>query len=748
MQRRADTREIPPSLVDRLLSLDHGLTGLGEWLLVQLRVAKYWNERNRQFDSENSAVVRGETTDDLPERWEMTQTIELWDWQRECAQTWLERGNRGIVKVGTGAGKTIFAQHLIERVQSEVDPDLRVAIVVPTIVLMHQWVDSLLRYSNLPRHCIGCLGGGSRDNFGDSTRILVCVLNSAAKLLPRLVQTARVGEHLLLIVDECHRAAGKYMSRIFKTPRKFSLGLSATPESDDNDELAEETGSHSKDTQLSAVVIKELGPIIYELGVAEAVRAGILSKFEIRHYGLPLEPDEWLAYENLSRDIRKLTTTLRAAAARRRGTGAGSLFRFAQHAARNPDSPYSADAAEYLTNVRRRKRLLYRARARTNAVLDIVSQTLSRSPESKILVFHESINEVMRLYMTFLRAGYRVTVDHSKLPESIRAESISLFRSGAANILVSARTLIEGFDVPSADVGIIAASSTSRRQRIQTIGRLLRRPKDADSKRAVIHTLYIAGTVDELIYEKVDWHNIIGAEQNIYFHWTPPSAEIPVENRDSQEFVPVEQAAPPRQPKPTEAQVDWSRLKVGDPYPGKFEGIEYTCDQQGNVLDMHGRLIANPQGIPELIRNLCGDARRFKVTPIKRAILCWDRRTRCLRFLGFLEKEFNVSKAAPAKAGSHSQMEEPGQALEFRVKQFRGQRRIQDYAGRYALLPGQATDPDRGQDAQRVIDAITSLERQLGKIIHKFVIEGGEAYCIVDGQRYHLCHITKGCEFK
>ena len=44
------------------------------------------------------------------------------------------------------------------------------------------------------------------------------------------------------------------------------------------------------------------------------------------------------------------------------------------------------------------------------------------------------------------------------------------------------RIISEGFDVPEADLGIIVASSSSPRQRIQSIGRVLRRVRDASGE--------------------------------------------------------------------------------------------------------------------------------------------------------------------------------------------------------------------------------------------------------------------------
>jgi len=123
-----------------------------------------------------------------------------------------------------------LALSIAEKLQQATARDLRVAIIVPTVVLLDQWREEIATRSNLPPEAIGLLGAGSDDNFNPETRILICVLNSAARKLPELVRKAGVGASLLLIVDECHRAGATEMQRVLTTNRAFSLGLSATPE--------------------------------------------------------------------------------------------------------------------------------------------------------------------------------------------------------------------------------------------------------------------------------------------------------------------------------------------------------------------------------------------------------------------------------------------------------------------------------------------------------------------------------------
>src|SRR6185436_8202322 len=143
-----------------------------------------------------------------------------------------------------------------------------------------------------------------------------------------------------------------------------------------------------------------------------------------------------------------------------------------------------------------------------------------------------------------------VGLEHSRMAESNRRSALEGFASGATPVLVSVKALVEGIDVPDADVGISVASSASVRQRIQSLGRVLRRTFDPtqQTKKAEMHVVYVANTADESIYAKEDWSDLTGAGRNFYLLW-PHDPEAP----------PAEQVGPPRTPLPTEDQ-EWERI--------------------------------------------------------------------------------------------------------------------------------------------------------------------------------------------
>lgn len=570
----------------------------------------FWSKReSSEVPTEQQPSPASEETSGLPEQWELTRGIDLHAWQLQCVDAWFSAGKRGVLKVVTGAGKTILALAIAEKLQRSTR-DLRVAIVVPTVVLLAQWRDEIAARSNLPPESVGLLGAGFDETFKTDTRILICVLNSAARKLPELVRKAGVGASLFLVVDECHRAGSTEMQRVLTTERAFSLGLSATPEREADNaqeaDLTEPLGDESYGPIAfdESVLGRELGPVIFELNYAGAIDLGVLPPFRIIHYGLTLLAPESANYERISREITSLRQDLERPG--RRGLG---LIRWCRSraAANNPS------AARLLAFTAQRKRLLFRMAERTRATVKILRDAFVENSESRAILFHESIDQVMALFASLRAEGFPVVAEHSEFPDLMRAESLRLFRQGAAQVIVSARSLIEGFNVPSADLGIVVAASSSVRQRVQTLGRLLRksRAQDGSEKHATLYVLYAAETVDELIYEKADWEQFVGAERNSYFLWP-----------DVYNSTPIEAPGPPRRPVLAELSVDADSLRAGDTYPGSTdEGREYTRDSQGTIRTGDGLLTESHPELATILKESRKTAGRFRITPVRRYVV-------------------------------------------------------------------------------------------------------------------------------
>jgi superfamily II DNA or RNA helicase len=713
--------------------------------LHQLRLLEWMTTTgSKRFGDESLEIPSDEKKQaaSLPDLWNLTKGVEPYEWQKKCVAKWFENNGRGTVKVVTGGGKTLLAMSIAELLHNQYDKDLHLAIVVPTIVLMHQWYEAILEHSNLPKEAIGRLGGGYDEDFGEDRRILIAVLASASRRLPRIIEKARAGAHLLLIADECHRTGAKEMSQVFKSERKWSLGLSATPEREGDEDSGYD----------ESFLGKEIGPIIYEFNLAEAVREGLVPKFTINHYGLPMAAPERTRYESLSRAITDAMSKLRGY---RESRSDGDFFSWARSIAIRNKGEVGALAIRFISDTSKRRELLNHLESRGQAVQRLIENELAVNKDARIILFHESIDEVMYLYIRLLDLGYAVIAEHSELPGSVRETGLELFRKGTAQVIVSARSLIEGFNVPAVDVGIIVASSGSVRQRIQSLGRVLRRHRGAsgEEKTSCIHVLYARESSEEQIYAKVDWDATTGVDRNLYFLWDP-------------EGEPSEQDGPPRSPKPTDDQVDSDSLEPGCVYPGQYEGIELSCDSQNNIRNASDQYAKDTRDLAEAILKIKGSAGKFKVTPRRSYVLVrvpgqddWE--TRFVTQLNSPLQFGSDDQSADADADTTTWHEsaETGAPYPFsdlpivendlRFKRKGGGVISKKVRGGelFARLTNRAEDPVKGADAARVIAAVQDLQNR-GKRVSKLEVnEAGHVMFREAGRLFFVCALEKGLEF-
>lgn len=721
------------------LNIDAAFGDAEALALHQLRLLEWMSTTGRKRIVGADHPQEEETTA-APDRWQLTKGIQRYPWQDSCIDAWLKNRGQGTVKVVTGGGKTLLALSIAEAVQHTLEPDLRVAVVVPTIVLMHQWYDAILRHGNIPKEAIGRLGDGYEGDFEGARRILIAVLASATRQLPRLVKKANAGQHLLLIADECHRTGAKEMSQVFKTQRRWSLGLSATPEREDDVDA-----DYDK-----SLLGRQLGPIIYQFNLADAVREGLVPKFVISHYGLPMLPEERSRYEALSRSITDAMSQLRT-----QREPEGDFFTWARNVATRNKGELGAIAMRFVTDTAKRRDLLNRLQARHRAVEALIQQEFAINKDARIILFHESINEVMELYLRLRALGFPVVMEHSELPGSIREAGLDLFRRGTAKIIVSARSLIEGFNVPAVDVGIIVASSGSVRQRIQSLGRVLRRHRgrDGEEKTSCIHVLYAADSAEEHIYGKLDWDETTGVDRNRFFLWNVDEA-------------PISQPGPPRTPLPSEEQVHSEGLVPGDPYPGRYEGMELSCDTRGNISNAAGQFAADTGSLAAAILKVKGRAGRFRVTPRRHFVLVrvpadedWQtlyvtHLPKPLRFVEASSASADLSEARRWQEQANPGDDYPFAGIALCENGLRFKQRAGGLIGKkirggenFALQGDQAIDPVKGADATRLIHAIRAL-RKAGKDISRVAINAvGHAVYREGGQLFFICALNKGLEF-
>ncbi len=360
---------------------------------------------------------------------------ELRWYQREALGAWRDAGDRGVIVLPTGAGKTMVALAAVAEL------GVAALILVPTRLLLDQWVRAL---EACWPHPVGRLGDGDHS----VAPITVATYASAVSWAPRIGD--RFG---LAIVDEAHHVGAWCPAEVLEmlvAPSR--LGLTATPSP-------------------AAALPRHIGPLVYELSI-EDLRGDSLADYELETVEIVLDAGERERY-------RALRGEFAAFYAREARTTPGlqwnEFLRIAQRSERGRDALAAWRASRAL--------LAYPAGKRA-----AVAEILGRHAGDRTLVFTSDNATAYAIARELLVMPITCDIGRAE-----RTAAIERFRSGETPVLVSAQVLDEGFDLPDAEVAIVVGGSGSTRRHIQRIGRLLRpRP----GKRARVYELVVAESAE------------------------------------------------------------------------------------------------------------------------------------------------------------------------------------------------------------------------------------------------------------
>ncbi len=376
--------------------------------------------------------------------------------QTEALEAWWKAGARGVVVLPTGTGKTHMAILAIARAQR---PTL---VVTPTIDLMNQWQDELALAFGVE---VGMLGGGSYD----IKPLTVTTYDSA------YLNLDRTGNQFGLVVfDECHHLPGPtYGLAATGSLAPFRLGLTATPERADN--------AH---TQLDHLI----GPILYRREITQ-LRGRYLADYRVETLMVNLSDEDRKRYDSCREFYRGF---LRAEGIDMRQPD--SWGKFLKIAFRTGEGRQAYQA------YREQRELALAAPAK----LKLLTRILDRHHGDRVLIFTHDNATVYRIAREFL---VPVITHQTKAKE--RRDVLLKFNSGAYPIVATSRVLNEGVNVPEANVAVVMSGSSTVREHVQRLGRILRKSGD---KEAVLYEVVTRGTVEEFASSRRRKHSAYGGE--------------------------------------------------------------------------------------------------------------------------------------------------------------------------------------------------------------------------------------------
>jgi superfamily II DNA or RNA helicase len=368
----------------------------------------------------------------------------LREYQADALDAWIEAGERGVLELPTGSGKTVIAIVAIAR------RGVPTLVVAPTIDLVSQWRRELEAEFDVR---VGQLGGGHQR----VEPLTVATYDSAYLRADDLGDRFR-----LLVCDEAHHLGGegyRDVARLLAAPQR--LGLTATFERPD--------GAHEAVADL-------LGPVAYRLDVDD-LAGDHLADYDLKRVTVELTDDERDRYEDAQ------------------GTFVDYLKR--SNLSMTSGSDYQKLVMRSGSDPKAREALLAKQRARrimmnADAKVDTLAGILDRHRSDRVIVFTAHTELVYRLSERFLLPAITGETGASE-----RREILSRFREGTYGRIVTANVLDEGVDVPDANVAVVLSGSGSQREFTQRLGRILR-PK-ADGGRALLYEVVTDETAEERV---------------------------------------------------------------------------------------------------------------------------------------------------------------------------------------------------------------------------------------------------------
>lgn len=408
------------------------------------RFEKIWNrkDRNLKMFTIPQAVKNKIFELRSPDRpYSLPAGSSKWVHQDIAVKTFLEK-EHGILAMATGTGKTVTAMKIINKLFDSGEIR-RVVITMYGNDLLDQWAIQIREnYKNKQINYHYASQKMMKDfvmHPDDSILILSRDARNLSKLLDlfdRLPGDYR--NDTLFVFDEVHGAGSNTFVENLSgrlSPYRYRLGLSATPERE-----YDEAGND--------FLLNEIGEVIFEFTLQDAIQKGILCEFNYIPLPYVLSDEEKLKK-------RKIIAAFNAK--KERGEPVDEKDMFTQLALVNKTAVNKLEEFESL---------------------------ISQRPEllQKCIIFVQTMEYGAKLQEILVRYSDKYHTYYAD-DEKINLEN---FAAGKIDCLLTCKKVSEGIDISSVTNIILFSSDRSRLVTTQRIGRALRLDKNNPEKKATV----------------------------------------------------------------------------------------------------------------------------------------------------------------------------------------------------------------------------------------------------------------------
>ena len=418
------------------------------------------------------------------------------DYQKIALNNWQDAGYNGVLAHATGSGKTITAIYGITKTFLASNTNLVTIVGVPYTILAEQWADDFKLFNIRPILCFGdsdkwyskVSNRLSELGIASTNQLVVLIVVNASLFLPKFQQVLSDldTEHGLLkkqtifIGDECHEYASRDINMLPKCLRR--LGLSATPfvEKDRDDSI-------KKDNNLKSY----FGGTCDTFELADALGQKFLCPYEYHPIVVHLNEEEEDQYGRLSAQIAQILSSspldkhslniVSGMMSRLVGSTEEKFIKL-KTLAKKLDSP---------TNT-----LVFCGDGKTEEI--DASEQKDKQKAKKIL---DSI-------------GWETREFTAEVSQAERVSRIEDFKDKDINALIAIKVLDQGVNIPAIQTAIILASTRSKRQYIQRLGRVLRKSKG--KKMSYIYDFIVLPTNSQNRELSTSLKTLMSEERNRY----------------------------------------------------------------------------------------------------------------------------------------------------------------------------------------------------------------------------------------
>ncbi|MEM7336275.1 MAG: DEAD/DEAH box helicase [Chloroflexota bacterium] len=378
-------------------------------------------------------------------------------YQLEALKAWHTADRWGTVVLPTGSGKTFVAMRAIQ------ETAVHTLIIVPTIDLLHQWYARLENVFQMP---IGVWYGQEKE----IQPITVTTYPSAWAHAETLGNQFK-----LLIFDEIHHLPAPNWHEIaLMCAAPWRLGLTATYPDE-------------SDIERQSLLAECVGPVVYRKRIDE-LTGKQLAEYRTERIRVNLTAVEQANYDNAHGTY---TGYMRTAKLRER-YGAYWWNEMTRRSAYD-QSARTAKVAELQL-----KEIVHQAKEK----LHVVGHLLKEHTDRPMLIF-----TAHNRFAYAIARHYLIPVITHQTKAAERKAILEGFKDGTYRAIVTSKVLNEGIDVPEAKVAVVLGGSSTAREYVQRLGRILRKKGNTE---AILYEIIARGTVDEGIAQrrrnKVKYH--------------------------------------------------------------------------------------------------------------------------------------------------------------------------------------------------------------------------------------------------